>query len=244
MSLKDNTNTVLYDFYKSTGDLKKTIEVCRGMLESNKSTPEIRGEICEVVLVVMLEDYIAKNKLDKEGWFISKSLILKDLENPLSNYLTELDVTLFTPKKVYLFECKSYRGDKRFIKECTLVLKNRKNNKSFDVYSQHIKHYKALYKYLVKFRKKVDTIHKPYRIACFNFSQGTTEDERNSKFRNLFPVLDDSNLYELFSSYDSEPDQWDINYVRRVVNILDDSKEAFTGTHLNYVSSLHSGNRL
>lgn len=213
------------------------------MLKSPKSTPVIRGEICEVVLLVMLEDYIKKNNLEKEGWFLCQGLILKDLENPLSNYLTELDITLFTPKKIYLFECKSYKGDKKFIKECTLVLKNRKSNKSFDVYSQHIKHYKALYKYLVKFKYPLETKYKPYKIACFNFSEGVVTDERDSKYQNLFPVLDESNLYDLFSTYKSEPVQWDINYVRRVVSILDVSKKTLTDSHLKYVTDLHNSNR-
>lgn len=50
---------------------------------------------------------------------------------------TELDLTLFTPNKVYLFECKSYSGKKRLIDEGLMVTDR---FAPFNVYKQSIMH--------------------------------------------------------------------------------------------------------
>lgn len=240
MSKKFKTNAVLMDYYNKVGDVRRTIEVSRAMLKSKNSSADIRGELCETVLVIMLEDFIKKNHLDRAGWFLSKGLILKDLDNPTSDYLTELDITLFTPKKIYMFECKSYKGLKMADKELTLYTKSKNGwSKKFDVYDQHTKHFLALYKYLEPFREKVNTKYKPYKIIAFDFSDGEILDKREDKYKELFPIKNENNLYSIFNTYNNEPVQWDISYVRKVVEKLEENKEVLTREHLEYVTSLH-----
>ena len=245
MSKKIRTNSVLMNYYNNNSDnLKKVIEVCKAMLKSKNSSADIRGELCETLLVIMLEDFIKKNNLDRAGWFLSKGLILKDLDNPTSEYLTELDITLFTPKKIYLFECKSYKGEKMVDKELTLYTKSSKGwNKKFDVYDQHTKHFLALYKYLEGFRERVNSKYKPYKIVAFDFSDGDIIDKRAEKYKELFPIKNETNLYDIFKTYNDEPIQWDISYVRKVVEKLEETKGSLTAKHLDYVTSLHPGHK-
>lgn len=244
MGLKDSTYRTLVKYYKQTKDINRLVTVAQKMLESKNSDPIIRGEICESVLVSMLEDYIEKNNLADKGWFIDKGLILKDMHNVDSEYLTELDVTLFTPKQIYLFECKSYKGTKVAREKCSLYIRTRANGKDkekrmIDVYSQHIKHYKALLKCLAPFMINVNSKSKPFRLVCFDFSEGELIDERTDRDKRIFPILNETNLYSLFNGYNKKAVQWDITSVRKLVNRLDDCKESLTRKHLSYVTSLH-----
>lgn len=242
--IKHNTYDVVYDYYKKSGNLNNTLKVARKMVESPNSTPVIRGELCECVLTIMMEDFIKKNNLDKKGWFFEKGLILKDLDNPKGEYLTELDFTLFTPKQIYLFECKSYKGDKKFTDECVISVKTNKDTwrKKFDVYAQHIKHYKALFKYLKNFIININSKMKPFKIVCFVFADGEIIDEREDKFKRLFPVLTEKTLYDLFKDYNNRPVYWDIKYVKRAVKIINESKDSLHSEHLDYVTNLDHSN--
>ncbi|MGL4949807.1 MAG: hypothetical protein ACRC5M_05450, partial [Anaeroplasmataceae bacterium] len=78
MSVKESTKEELYKYYKSNNkNISRVVKVSKAILLSKRSTPIIRGEVCEALLVLMLTDYIRKNNLKEEGWFISKGLILK-----------------------------------------------------------------------------------------------------------------------------------------------------------------------
>lgn len=239
MSIKDRTSDAIFSYYKKTKSLDKTLKTGRAMLKSSSSLPIIRGELCEAILIIMLSDYIREHKLKDKGWFISKGMILRDMDNLDSKYCTELDVTLFTPERIYLFECKSYKGPKKLEGECTLFTANDSLwTKRLDVYDQHIKHFKALNKYLDKFRLNRDSKKGPYKIVYFNFSEGSIIDNRDEKYKKRFPVMDETNLYNLFNK-DSLPVHWDIDYVRKAVKLIDGSKKELTSVHLDYVKSLH-----
>ncbi|MFQ9150782.1 MAG: nuclease-related domain-containing protein [Blautia sp.] len=62
---------------------------------------------------MLVEDYMRRFPVKTKDWFCAKGLIIKDINNPDSGYFTELDYTVFTPQKIFAFECKSYGGDKR-----------------------------------------------------------------------------------------------------------------------------------
>lgn len=236
--LKDKTTRVLLDYYNKNNNLGQVKLVTKAMIESTNSNPIIRGEICESLLEIMIIDFIKRNHLE-DSWILSKGIILKDLDNPDSEYLTELDLTLFTPKKIYLFECKSYKGNKILRDPCKLFVEyGKKESFKMDVYDQHAKHYKALYKYLNKFKLDVETNVKPFKIVFFDFSDGIIRDERSDKFKSVFPVKDENTIYSLFKTYLKEPDQWDMKYVRKVVSLLDENKKKLTSSHLDYVRGL------
>lgn len=235
--VKNKTEEVIRKYSKGK-DMETVKKVCYEILKSSNSSGVIRGEICECLLVMLLEDYIKKN--NKRDWVLAKGLILKDLDRPESNYSTELDVTLFTPKMIYLFECKSYRGEKKLTKECTLSTKSGKSwTKRVDVFDQHKKHFVCLYKYVKKFRVNKDKNAKCFKIIMFDFSIDGIKDNREEKFKCLMPLLDENNLYSLFDNYDSLDDNWDMKYISQVVKKLKEVSPKRTQKHLDYVKGLH-----
>lgn len=229
------------DYYNKINDLDRFILVCREMLEKKASTPEMRGEICEVVLYVMLNDYIKKNNL--KDWRISKGLILKDVNREKDhNYYTEVDLTLFTPKCIYSFECKCYKGEKYLADRGTLFVKRGKSyKKALDVFDQHYKHFKVLYDNVkVGMDKSVDDKkYKSFKLLYFDFSTERTQDKRDAKYKSLFPIINENNLFSLFKTYDDRPNYWNMPIVNKVVNIIEKNKESNTKNHLEYVSNLN-----
>lgn len=241
ISVKDSTFDVLLRYYDRTKDLKKFILVCREMLEKKASTPEMRGEICEVVLYVMLNEYIKKNNL--KDWRIAKGLILKDVNKEKDhNYFTEVDLTLFTPKCIYSFECKCYKG-KKYLKDRGTLYVKRGNDykKALDVFDQHFRHFKVLLDTVkVGMDKRVDDPkYKSFKLLYFDFSIERTEDKREAKFKSLFPIINEDNLFSLFNTYNDRPNYWNMEIVNKVVDIVEKSSKANSKKHLDYVSSLN-----
>lgn len=242
-SIKDKTAEALMDYWKANRNLARFLAVAKHMLVSSNSRPEIRGEMCEVVLEILLREFIRKNNLKEKGWFLVRGLILNDPERPNSEYLTELDLTLFTPKLIYAFECKSYKGSKVLKDECSIYLKNKDIcKKKFDVYSQHKKHFVCLHKHLHHNLINVDKDTKPYKLVLFDFSDGSLEDLREEKYKKIFPSVNPKTLTTLFSNYNSKRDNWDVKGVRREVLCLLEDKKNKTVDHLKYVTSLNHGN--
>lgn len=239
MDYKINTSQVITDYYNRTKNIDNLKKVGHSILKSSSSQNIIRGELAETLLVCMLNDYIEKNRLESEGWIISQGLIIKDLENPLSGKLTELDVTLFTPKCVYMFECKSYKGNKHIIGKGVLKVDN--SNRSVDIFSQHLGHFRLLKKYLDTFKIcKDNTQYKPYKLIGFIFSEGNTIDNREDKYKSVLPVINENNLYNIFRDYKKAPIQWDMKYINKLVNTLENTKDKYVDKHINYVKSKHS----
>ena len=105
---KGSTHDMLMSYYQNNG-LMKTIEIGRAMLQSNsyKSNTafiaHVHGEIAETILECIILDYIERYNLKKYGWFYKKGLILRDINHTDSGYYTELDLTVFTPQKIFAF---------------------------------------------------------------------------------------------------------------------------------------------
>ena len=152
MGIKDSTFDTLVKFYHKTKNIKKFTLICNAMVCDNDSTAEMRGEIAETILYIILEDFIEKNNLT--DWRISKGMILKDINsNSYNEYFTELDLTLFTPKCVFSFECKSYKGIKHLSDKGTLHVKRGKTfKKALDVFDQHAKHFNVLFSTLASIK--------------------------------------------------------------------------------------------
>lgn len=245
MSYKSSTNEQLLDYYKQNG-LKATIEVAKAMLKSasfkNNKTfhSHVHGEICESVLECIILEYMRMYPERTKTWFYSKGLIVKDVLNPNNGYFTEIDLTVFTPQKIYAFECKSYGGDKKITERCKIV---KKKGGSFDVYDQHEKHARVLSGQLNPFRKR-ETIHIPgYQLALFNFSLGETVDMRTPQNKVLMPCVDDTNVINLFEMNKNKEVIWNMAYVRRAIKIIERNKDENTKKHLEYVKNLKHNRR-
>ena len=183
--IKNKTSTALVNYYKKTKDFDRLIKVAELMLSENGTNPQIRGEICEVILSLVLYEYIIKHNLLKKGWFYKKGLILNDRNNPTSSYLTEIDLVLFTPRMIYVFECKSYKGKKVLKDKGSLytIDKNNKEKFKLDVYEQNRKHSLALLKYILPYYTNTGNKQGLIKMVMFNFSKGYFKDLRDDKSR-------------------------------------------------------------
>lgn len=240
MNYKDTSRKVLLE-YRQSHSLAETITVAKKMLESNVHKDNVvfhthvHGEICETVLEIIVEDYMRRFPVKTKDWFCAKGLIIKDINNPDSGYFTELDYTVFTPQKIFAFECKSYGGDKKITDICTI---KKKKGGSFDVYAQHVKHAIVLSEQLRPFRKSKYLGTQAYQLVLFNFSVGETIDTRTVQNKLLMPCLDEKNVLNIFSIYDNDPAIWNIEYLKKAIAIIQKHNDANTKKHLVYVKDL------
>ena len=242
MSYKEDTHSLLIQKYEELG-LQKMITIARAMLENTdykKSTDFIahmHGEVCETVLECIVLDYMKTYNLEKYGWFYKKGLILRDVNHLDSNYFTELDLTVFTPQKIFAFECKSYGGDKKITDKCTI---RKKKGGTFDVYDQHEKHFKVLADQLHPFRiiNPQNAKFAPYQLVLFDFATGKTDDVRTLPNKIIMPCLDETNVTNIFKLNYNKPVMWDIVRVHRAIDIIASHTKENTKKHLKYVKGL------
>lgn len=208
--------------------LKTTIKVASQMLDSrtHKSDKEfqagLHGEICETVLEILLKAYIKAN--GRNDWYISKSLIV------INNGMTaELDLTVFTPKRIYMFECKCYSGDKIITDECKI---NRKGIPPHDLYGQSMGHLRLLNEVIGGLKYRRPSYIEPYKLAYFNFAKGSLLDKRNKAYIKTIPILGIANLHTIFYDYDKLPNQWDIKKVLKVIKTFEKHHDNLEKKHL------------
>lgn len=237
------TNKYLNLVYNKYG-YKQMCKVARIMLVSKKYKDdiqfrnEVHGEICESVLQCGIHEFMKQHPNETKDWKLEKGLILKDPENKLSDFKTEVDITLFTPFKILTFECKCYSGNKTLTDKCTIV---RKSVKPYDVYKQHKIHYTVLFENFKKFRLDNEATNKysPIQIAFFDFSLGSLEDKREPRWQKLMPAVSYDTLDELLESYIDKPICWKMNYVCKALTVINKHKEVNRQEHLDYVKQLH-----
>lgn len=247
MSYKSTTHEEILKLYHSSG-VSTTIQVAKAMLSSKTHKADknfqaqLHGEICESVLEVLVFDFIKRNQLENKGWFFQKGLILKDVANPQSDYLTELDFTVFTPQKIFAFECKSYGGEKKILDKGLIV---KSDGYSFDVYDQHAKHFVTLANQLKAFRILNNNTkgYAPYQLVLFDFALGKTEDLRTTQNKLIMPCLNETNILNIFNLQEllKQPVLWDIARVRKAIDIIVRAQESekLDQKHLQYVKKLH-----
>lgn len=173
------------------------LDVCSKMLDI-KDTSNVdkkkksNGEVCEVVLRVLTEHYL-KTKGIKGS--VHHSMILNDLSNPRSDFLTELDFTVLTPYICLSGECKSFAGDLIIASECTLT----RGELVADVARQSKLHGKCLKQYLERYTKaNAGLSSPPFGLFCFVYSNGTITDNRTKKAQSTIPVLTIKTLYSYY----------------------------------------------
>lgn len=240
MSYKEASRKVLLE-YRQSHSLVETIKVAKKMLESKTHKDNVvfhthvHGEICETILEILVEDYMQRFPVKTKDWFCAKGLIIKDINNSASGYFTELDYTVFTPQKIFAFECKSYGGDKKITDICTI---KKKKGGAFDVYAQHEKHAVVLSEQLRAFRKSQYIGTQAYQLILFNFSTGETLDTRTVQNKLLMPCLDETNVLNIFSIYENDPVIWNMEYLKKAIAIIQKHGDENTKKHLSYVKDL------
>ena len=234
-------NNILKQMYVGKG-LEEMTKLAEELLKSKQCKEDeefrniVHGEVCETVLECYLIDYIKRNNLENQ-WFYEKGLVLKDMNQPDGEYLTEVDMTLFTPFKILTIECKCYGGGKLLVDECKIV---RKGIKPYDVFKQHSKHIETLMNNFRRFRlnNKYALAYSPIDAAYFDFSLGKITDKRSVEWKHKMPALNVENLYDHLDTYKGKPACWNILALRKAVDVVTKHKEILRKKHLKYVKEL------
>lgn len=235
-SAQESIRHSILTFYSVNG-IEKTKEFCNKLLKADDHKKDknfrskVHGEICEALLESLLVDYIKKNKLESR-WFLEKGMVIKDLDSGNKNFHTELDLTLFTPYKVVIFECKSYAGDKIIKDKCTIS----RSSGEFDVYKQNKNHMKVLNTNIRTCLMEPKA--KAYKLALFDFSIGTLQDTRDDKYKKIMPVINTSNIDRFLDVINKQPPIWDVSKLRKVCAIIMNNNKSLRVKHLAYVKSI------
>lgn len=240
---KQNTNKKLLQYYAVNG-FKKTVLTAKQMYNVNLKDADwqfkinLNGEICETILEIGILEYIKRNPQICKDWILKKGLILKDVDNLNSDFSTEIDLLLATPEMIYIFECKSYSGDKTLTKECTITT----NSRTFDVFKQNALHANIFFKQFKAYLTK-QVIKPPIQLVLFNMSNGRLIDKRNDRYKQLMPVIQ---IETLFSFLDRNKlltgksgKLWNITYVRKSLNVIEKHSKQSRKEHLEYVKRIH-----
>lgn len=232
MAVKDDIQGVLWTVYQRKGYetlLKCAWEVMAKCESKAKDMyyRQMKGEVAEVVLDCGLRE------LQK---VIKPSIVLKGLCIPIRSTggTTELDVSFVTPRKIFLFECKSYKNRPRVTGECLL-------GDNMDVAAQSKYHLKGLHEYIGRL---CDTRKgPPYKFILFEMSIDGVEDVRSPENQKRIPIYNPDNFVaELTKEYAQLPDNvWNINEVEKVLKPLAMNSDETFKKHLARMAKKKEG---
>lgn len=239
-SVKAATHKVLMAKYVECG-LDTAIEIARNALRQHPKNhtydsiegfhADLSGEICETVLEILLKEYCLRNPGRTQHWFWDKGVILSNHDSYKSKFLTEVDMILFTPGCIFLFECKSYSGRKQLVNKGLL---QRDVGNSCDVYKQSSLHLEAVQSWFGKLSSKPR-----FSLVFFDFSIGELVDKRKAEDKACLLYTNEKNLYKLLD-VQLEP-VWDTSTLHRIHTVLERQTESLRQRHLDYVKSLRKG---
>ena len=240
MGYKERTRSELLKCYKEYG-LETVMEVGRALLEAEKDRNRkkaesiVHGEVCETILECIVMEHKSKHPIETKNWKMARSVILPNLENVQSEFLTELDLVLFTPQQILLFECKSYNGEKTLTGSGKLT---RNGGGSVDVYSQNKLHLEMLSKVVAKCRTLTPSYGKEIQMVLFDFSLGGMNDKRSEKAKQILPWYTEETVTECFPRGNST--LWDMRVLAPLVDLMVERSPLLRKQHLQYVKSLHN----
>lgn len=228
---QESMHDKLFAIYDKYG-LEPTFKIAHESLKAHFPTLEAKqkfnGEVCEAVLEIQINHWIKRYSVD--ACYI-RSLILPDAKSKNKNFLTEIDMVLFTPWCVYCIECKSYSGDKILMGYGTLL---GGSGKRCNVFKQNAMHLKVLDNMIGGLAVKPK-----YQMIMFNFSNGEITDNRSEKAKRELPVVNETNLFaEIYKLNDKN---WDMGGIRKAIPIFEQFSDNNRERHLEYVQSLRRG---
>lgn len=237
MDEKSKIHDILLDFYQKKG-AALTVKVAEGLLtrtvesKTKLSTAELNavmnGEVCETVLEILIKDFMRRNPKRTKGWQYCKSVVLSDLDSARSDFLTEIDALLLTPGCIYIFECKSYAGEKRLVGNGVIT---RSKGNDCDVFSQNSLHLKTLQRWLNKFSRSPR-----YQMVLFDFSSGTLTDMRDPEAKKYMRLTNVSNLKALLREEHEEV--WHEEDLAAIKKQFDRITDGMHKKQVQYVKSL------
>ena len=232
--LRNNVITI----YRKKGYAIAKLSIDKLIKDSNKKSKElnqpelavqIRGECCELALELELWEFIRKHKLP---WTTSKGLCIKRTDNKRFK-TTELDLTLFTPSKIILFESKYRKGKITLTDKCTLVPDW---GHATDVYKQNIMHLTNLKDYL---SDCILTLQrgKPFSIVLYVDDTNRVKDLRDDNSKKLMPVISSDNINSYLESIRKlNTNIWDMKKIKETLTKLDNESEENMVRHMKEVA--------
>lgn len=187
---------------------------------------EMKGELAEVTIECYLREM-------QKTVITVPSAVVKGLcvKGKRTGTTTEMDVTFFTPCRIYMFECKSYVGQKTITDRCTLT----SGNVTTDVHRQSVQHMSFLNDHLdccrVNRALKGDS---PYKLILFELSSTSSVDMRTERDKATIPRI---TLEELPAWFNTEFNRtmktnWDMLRVLPILKRLDSLSEQNFKEHL------------
>lgn len=182
----------------------------------------IKGELSEIALECHLLWWLQRSKY----MMMVKSLCIKSLT---SNATAEIDILLATPCKIYLFECKSFKGAKSLTDEC--YLKGGSSEK--DVMQQSKYHLEILDQHLKEYRVP-NCSSAPYQLILFELSTDSVDDRRSDKWKKGVPFLCLDTIDQWFSNQFSRalPVAWNYAELAKKLHTLNAQSEKMFKYHM------------
>jgi len=235
ISFKKNLRNEILRIYKQDGydiAMNSTLNLIK---KSNKKANEIgkkelpvqiRGECTELLLELQIREYARKRNLP---WILSKGLTIPRLDNKKG--MTELDLTLFTPAKIILFESKYRQGKYNIFGECQLVPQSSYGFPT-NVYLQNLLHLDNLRKHLSSAIITVK-LSKPFSICLYMSDLSKVEDKREVKYKSLIPLLGPNNINNYLKDIENNKiEVWNIGELQKKLIELDSKNEENFKKHL------------
>ena len=195
----------------------------------NQLKAQFVGEVCEVVFWGLTKKYLDAKGVEAK---IYHSVVLKDLNNPKSDFRTECDFVLVSPSFMLTTECKSFGGGIRVSGDCTLVHRG----KEADVYRQSKLHYDKLNLYAQQLLLPSARVAPPVFADVFVFSNSEIKDERSQTAKQKIRIHTSSSLFDyydrLFSAYNNRV--YDYERACKIFKVCSASK-ALHSQHGDYV---------
>lgn len=187
----------------------------------------LKGECAEILVNACIRELQMKTDA---VCFSVKGLCFTKLD---SDYTTELDITLFSPRRVYLFECKSYSGVKTLTDEG--FLKGRYSE--INVYEQSRMHAEFLWSRIGQCHiGRINKKDPAFQMTLVDVSLEPCSDLRSDSQKRVLTYLTldtiDKWFAQVLSDIQRGPDQWDIIRLHDVVMAMHKNSKTSFEEHL------------
>lgn len=235
--LKMRTRNLIIDAY-NTGGLDRVNQIAGELIEQCETSYSdwqlrslVKGELSEVVL----ECYLCK----MQELLRVPSVILKNfcIKSQVTGHTAEMDVTFITPFKIYMFECKSYKGKKVITRECYL----KADSSSKDILKQSESHIRILNEYMAPYRMNIGALKTaPYRFVLFELSSNDIVDKRTDKWKRTIPAVTLKSICNwIKTEFVGQKDiHWDVARALPILIALDKQSPQMFVEHLRYLKGV------
>ena len=232
--LKALTRKAVLNIYQTKGlhaadaKISDLLVQCETWKDNVKDRGTIKGELSEIYLEYHLRWWMQYMK----HMIVVKGLCIKSL---VSKATAEIDILAGTPNKVYLFECKSFKGSKTVTKECYL----QGESSSKDVYEQSKYHLELLDQHIADCRFVRTSKTPPYKLILFELSTDEANDQREDKWKKAIPLLTPVNFDKWFLQEFSREQNvlWDYDSLKTKLAVLDAGSKDMFKFHMKKINS-------